>query len=72
MNLLFLNVGTTEMFIVIIPLLTLFVYTLYHVLTNKNLNTFQRSIWILIIILGNVLGWLLYWVLGKNGNSKTA
>lgn len=70
MNLLFLNLGTTEMIIVCIIPLALFIYTLYHVFNNKSLNTYQRSIWLLIIIIGNILGWLLYWAIGKNGSNK--
>lgn len=70
MNLLFLNVGATEMALIALPLLIAFVYTLYHAATNKNLTAYQRSLWILIIVLGNLLGWLLYWALGKNGDAR--
>jgi len=71
MNLLFLNIGATEMAFIALPLLIAFVYTLYHAVTNKNLTTYQRSLWILIIVLGNLLGWLLYWAIGKNNGVGT-
>lgn len=45
MNLLFLNIGTTEMALIALPLLIAFVYTLYHAATNKNLTTYQRALW---------------------------
>lgn len=70
MKLLFLNLGTQEL-VIILPLLILFFYTAYHVTTNKNLTTYQRSLWILIILLRNILGWLLYWAIGKNGNARS-
>ncbi len=70
MKILFLNIGTTEMAFIALPLLIAFVYTLYHAITNKNLSTYQRSLWILIIVLGNLLGWLLYWAIGKNGDVR--
>lgn len=68
MNILF--IGTQEL-VIILPLLVLFLYTAYHAITNKNLTTYQRSLWILIIVLGNLLGWILYWALGKNGDARS-
>jgi len=70
MKILFLNIGATEMAFIALPLLMAFVYTLYHAITNKNLCTYQRSLWVLIIVLGNLLGWLLYWAIGKNGEAR--
>lgn len=70
MELLFVNLGTTGMALIALPILILFIYTMYHAATNKNLTTYQRSLWILIIILGNLLGWLLYWAIGKNGDAR--
>lgn len=70
MDLLFLNIGTREIIIILLLILVIFVYTLYHVLTNKTLSTYQRSMWILIIVIGNLLGWLLYWTIGKNMKAK--
>jgi len=71
MELLFLNLGTTGIALIALPILILFIYTMYHAATNKNLTTYQRSLWILIIILGNLLGWLLYWAIGKNGDVRS-
>lgn len=70
MELLFVNLGTTGMALIALPILILFIYTMYHAATNKNLTTYQRSLWILIIVLGNLLGWLLYWAIGKNGDAR--
>lgn len=71
MEILFLNIGTTEMAFIALPILILFIYTMYHAATNKNLTTYKRSLWILIIVLGNLLGWLFYWAIGRNGNLST-
>lgn len=70
MNLLFLNLGTQEL-VIMLPFLILFFYTAYHAITNKNLTTYQRSLWILIIVLGNFLGWVAYWAFGKNGDTRS-
>lgn len=70
MNLLFFNLSTQELFMVLILPLILFGYTLYHVISNKDLSPYQRSIWILIIVLGNLLGWLAYWAIGKGSGKK--
>lgn len=64
MNLLFLNISTTEI-LIILPLLVLFAYTLYDAIKNKNLTSNERILWILVILIGNLLGWLAYWLLGK-------
>ncbi|WP_437917921.1 PLD nuclease N-terminal domain-containing protein [Sphingobacterium sp. LRF_L2] len=69
MNLLFLNLGTQEL-IIILPLLVIFVYTLYHATANRNLSSNQRILWIVIILLTNILGWIAYWIIGKNGKAK--
>lgn len=70
MNLLFLNLGTQEMALISLPFLIFFVYTFYHVFTNKHLTTYKRLLWMLIIVFGNLLGGLLYWALGKHGDAR--
>lgn len=67
MNLLF--IGTQEL-LIILPLLVLFIYTLYHASTNKTLSSNQRILWIAIILLTNLLGWIAYWAIGKNGDVR--
>lgn len=69
MNLLFLNLGTQEL-LIMLPLLVLFVYTLYHASTNRTLSSNQRILWIAIILLTSLLGWIAYWAVGKNGDAK--
>lgn len=63
MNLLI--IGTQEALIVL-SLLLLFIYTLYHASTNKTLNSNQRVLRIGIILLANLLGWIANWIIGKN------
>lgn len=67
MSLLF--IGTQEL-IIILPLLVLFLYTAYHAITNKTLSSNQRILWIAIIVLGNLLGWIAYWAIGKNRDAR--
>lgn len=69
MNLLFLNIGTPEP-ILLALLLLFFVYTLYHAVTSVNLSSNQRLLWIAIILFGCLLGWIAYWVIGRNGDER--
>ncbi|WP_148910084.1 PLDc N-terminal domain-containing protein [Sphingobacterium allocomposti] len=41
-------------------------------ITTQNLNTYQRSLWVLIIVLGNLIGWILYWAIGRKGEKQTS
>ncbi|MBD1435170.1 PLDc N-terminal domain-containing protein [Sphingobacterium sp. DN00404] len=70
MNLLFFNLGTQELFIML-PLLVVFAYTLYQASTNRTLSSNQRILWIAIILLTNLLGWIAYWAIGKNWNARS-
>lgn len=70
MNLLFLNMGSTELFLIVVPLLCIFLFTIYHAINNPNLTSNERIIWILIILLANVLGTLAYWIFGKKGTKN--
>lgn len=69
MNLLFLNMGTQEILIVV-PLLVLFLYTVFHAMNNNTLSSRERIVWLLLILFSNVLGALAYWLIGKNGSKK--
>ena len=55
----------------IIPLLVIFGCTIYHVVTNKNLTTLQRTLWLLVIIFASALGWLVYWTVTINKSSES-
>jgi len=61
MTLLFLKLGTTELFIVL-PLLAFMFYSLFHAATNMAISGTHRLIWGLLI-LSYSLAWQ-YWVLG--------
>ena len=46
--------------------LTLFGYTLYHILTHKTYKRGNRTLWLIItIVLMNFVGPILYFLLGK-------
>lgn len=44
----------------------LFGYTIYHILTHKNYKRWNRTVWLIIAIVGmNYVGPILYFILGK-------
>ena len=54
----------------LIPLMivqfSLFVYTLYHILTHKSYKRGNRTLWLIIaIVFMNFVGPILYFLLGK-------
>lgn len=61
MKLCFLNVGTSEIFLglFIIPFI-LVVYTIYHIIKNKNLSTDRRILWLIVVFLFNFIGNIIY------------
>ena len=70
MNLLFLNMGTKELFLIVLPLLCVFLYTIYHAINNPQLTSSERRIWIVLILVANGLGTLAYWIFGKKGSKN--
>lgn len=49
--------------------LALFGYTLYHILTHKNYKRGNRTLWLVIAIIGmEFIGPILYFLLGKEEN----
>ena len=41
-------------------------YTLYHILSHKNYKRGNRTLWLVIVIIGmNLIGPILYFLLGK-------
>lgn len=70
MKLCFLNVGTSEIFLglFIIPFI-LVVYTIYHIIKNKNLSTDRRILWLIVVFLFNFIGSIFYWWFGKDKTS---
>ena len=60
----------TDMLPFLIPLIivefTLFIITLRHILTHKNYKMGNRTLWLIITIVGmNFIGPILYFLLGK-------
>ena len=60
----------TDMLPFLIPLIvvqfSLLAYTLWHILTHKNYKRGNRTIWLIIAIVGmNYVGPILYFVLGR-------
>ena len=49
--------------------LTLFAYTLYHILTHENYKRGNRVIWVIVtVVLMNFVGPILYFLLGKEAS----
>ncbi|MCS3556598.1 phospholipase D-like protein [Sphingobacterium sp. JUb20] len=65
MNLSFINIGTTEMALLVIPPLLVVIYTIYHIINNDNLSSSKRILWLSSVLLLNIFGCLFYWLLGK-------
>lgn len=64
MSLLFLNLGTTEL-VIVLPLLAFMFYSLFHAATNTNIPGLHRLIWGLVILAIPVLGSVAYLVMGR-------
>ncbi|MCW2260107.1 PLDc N-terminal domain-containing protein [Sphingobacterium sp. JUb78] len=67
MTLAFLNLGTSEMLlaIFIVPFIIV-LYTVYHILKNKNLSSNKQILWIIVVFLFNFIGSIFYWWFGKD------
>ena len=60
----------TEILPLLIPLVivefALLGYTLWHILTHENYKYGNRTVWIVVVIIGmNFVGPILYFILGK-------
>ncbi|WP_257667282.1 PLDc N-terminal domain-containing protein [Parapedobacter tibetensis] len=64
MELLFLNIGTAEL-ILMLPVFAFVFYSLYHSITNEKLPSFHRMLWFLVILCLQLLGGIAYWVIGR-------
>lgn len=65
-----MNLPTSEMLPFLIPLviaeLALLIYTVRHILTHPNYKRGNRTIWLIVAIVGmQFIGPILYFVLGK-------
>jgi len=70
MTLLFLNLGTTEL-IIVLPLLAFMFYSLFHAATNMAISGTHRLIWGLLILAVPLLGSIGYWVVGRKSAKAT-
>jgi hypothetical protein len=64
MDILFLNLGMNEMYFLAIPILLVF-YTIYHIIKNTNILPQNKGIWIVLVLLFNFIGCLLYFAVGN-------
>lgn len=65
-----MSVNITEILPFLIPLVivefSLFGYTLWHILTHKNYKYGNRTVWIIVAVVGmNFVGPILYFILGR-------
>lgn len=68
----FLNIGAAEMLLFVVPIMGVGIYTLYQCITNQQLTSTQRIVWLIIILsvpLFGCLGYLLTYKSTKHGNS---
>ncbi|WP_398452454.1 PLD nuclease N-terminal domain-containing protein [Sphingobacterium thalpophilum] len=59
------SITPQEMFF-LICIIAPFLYSIYHVSRNKNLNSYRKTIWILALVFGSFVGLSLYWIYGRN------
>ncbi len=45
--------------------LGVFIYGVYQVFTDKKLNTTERLLWLLVMLITNLLGVILYFIFGR-------
>ncbi|WP_185218784.1 PLDc N-terminal domain-containing protein [Sphingobacterium mizutaii] len=46
------------------------VFSIYHIVTNRDLSSVQRVVWILVVLVFNVIGSIIY--LALNNSKKVA
>ena len=68
MNLLFL--GSLLASAIWIIMLFITVFSIYHIVTNRDLSSVQRVVWILVVLVFNVIGSIIY--LALNNSKKAA
>ncbi|WP_413716344.1 PLDc N-terminal domain-containing protein [Sphingobacterium kitahiroshimense] len=51
--------------IFIVPFIIV-LYTVYHILKNKNLSSNKQILWIIVVFLFNFIGSIFYWWFGKD------
>jgi len=70
MNQLFISADFFQMIFIICLLFLPWIYSLYHVLTNRRLNRNQKWIWSFVVVFSHLFGVALYWFWGRKGNEE--
>lgn len=67
MELLFLNVGTPELILLLIaiPGFLLYLFGMIHCIANDNISGTNRVLWCLVIIALPIIGTVAYWLVGR-------
>ena len=70
MELLFLNLGTQELILIVPVLFTviLYIYCLVHCIRNGRLTGNSKLLWLIIILIAPFIGSLIYLAIGRKGN----
>lgn len=64
MNLLFLNIGTQELILLLLFISQfLVIYTLYNIVTNNKFTNDKKLLWVVVVFLFNIIGSNLYWMI---------
>ncbi|OOG15685.1 hypothetical protein BWD42_24355 [Sphingobacterium sp. CZ-UAM] len=69
MSVLFLNFGMTEILFLIISIL-ITVFTIYHIFSNSNILPQNKGIWIVLVLLFNFIGCLIYFAVGNKRSGE--
>ena len=69
MDLLFLNIGTTEMLFLFLPLIFV-IYCIYDIITNDNVRGNKKLLWLFVVLVFNIIGCLIYWLVERNTAAK--
>jgi len=59
-----LFISTMEIFIILIPLI-FYVAIIYNIINNKLLTYNQKVLWVIVVLVGNIIGALIYWIWGR-------
>ncbi len=71
MKLLFLNIGTPEI-IILLGIVFFYIYCLIHIMMNSTLSLQHRILWFLIILCVPLLGSIAYLVMGRKQGQGAA
>lgn len=64
-----INTGLRNPYIVT-PIVLLICYSIYHVIKNHNLSKNEKIIMVVLLLLANVGGMIVYWIFGRKANTS--